>query len=97
MKKVLNELINTKKNIECKINILQTELNKFEQMIAEMVCPFKVGDRLINRAGEIFVLQIIYADCGDDYGMKGRKLKKEGVLGKVLRELYNFDGWKKVK
>ncbi len=97
MKKVLKELISRRKNIQCKIDILEKERLKFEQMIAECNCPFKVNETAVNYKGEKYKVHQIQYNLDDDFRMRGRKITKDGTLGKVSRKLYDFDKWKKVK
>ena len=67
-----------------------------EQLRAEQLCPFKVGDVLIDRRGHKAVVKAIFAPSwqSEGYAMRGAMLRKDGSEGRIAK-LYIWDKWKK--
>jgi hypothetical protein len=62
--------------------------------IAEMECPFKVGDNIISAAGEMGqVIKIMYGYGPYEFWYKRRN--KHGDLLNLARKAYPQHGWRK--
>ena len=77
---------------EQEISRLKSYIRSARQEIAEDLCPFKVGDRVINRfGGEEEIASIHYRDYGIGYCFKVYKIKKNGEPYQCSCEVYNLD------
>ena len=67
------------KNAEAMVKNKQEYIRKLKQEIAEHLCPFEVGQRVLNadRKEEI-VANISYQGWGKGYELKTFKIKKNG-------------------
>ena len=72
---------------------LHLRLQGLEQLRAEVLCPFKVGDILTNQAGLRAIVKTISAGVFHDYEMRGARLRKDGSEGRMMT-LYNWDNWR---
>ncbi len=74
---------------------VRSRLNQLLQERAEYLCPFKVGQQLVNKRGKKAVITRIGSEgYGDGYRLTGRSLKANGKPGAKERRLYEWDGWK---
>ena len=77
------------------IKTKQVKLKSLEQLRAETLCPFTIGQVLISiRKGQKAKLDRIRPGGWEDYAMDGYFLKKDGTPGIQFRQLYQGDGWK---
>jgi len=66
-----------------------------EQLRAELLCPFKVGDVLTDKKGSKAVLKRISASSWSrGYSMFGARLRKDNSEGRIA-ELYEWNEWGK--
>ena len=69
------------------------ELREAENKRANFLCPFKVGDSLINRNNKKAVVMRIY-NRYSGYAMNVSMIRKDGTQGRIARA-YEWDDWKK--
>ena len=72
---------------------LRLQRHGLEELRAKFLCPFKVGDILINEKGKRVIVRTISPSWGS-YLMKGNMLRKDGSEGR-LAKLYDWDNWRK--
>jgi hypothetical protein len=75
------------------IESLEKELADITQKRAEYICPFKVGDVLVNKYGKVAKVLRIYPGYAG-YRMNGEYRRKNGTYGRV-GELSGWADWKK--
>ena len=61
-----------------------------ETEIAELKCPFKVGDKITNGKKQFFLSKIKSYDYGCGYKLYGYQVKKDGKPGLLEREIYSW-------
>lgn len=66
------------------------QLNKQTQLRALYICPFTVGQTIINGRGVVTNIRPCY---GESYRLAVRYLKKNGEPGLKPREVYDWEGW----
>ncbi len=62
-----------------------------EQIIADRIAEFKVGDRVVDSAGvtwQVTRIRLKKLRSGDDVEYRGRRIKKDGFLGVVENDIY---------
>lgn len=65
-------------------------VNKTKQEIADYLCPFKAGDKVINSRGEPEIIgSITYTEYGAGYSFKIFKIKKDGSPYKYTSYAYD--------
>jgi len=77
---------------------LNKEIRTRQQILAEKLCPFKVGDR-IRGHGNVYEIFEIYPNYSNNNGfqLRGSQIRKDGTLFKKVTRLYNWIGdWEKV-
>ncbi len=82
--------------LKCEIELMNNQLKKVRQNIAELLCPFEVGDRIVNTE-ERSQKAVIYSIRS---GWKGfevtvNKIKKDGDLYKYTNDLWKPEKWEK--
>ena len=89
-----------KKEIELRENkIIEEEeaIDKIKQSIADYLCPFVVGEKVVNEDGKIVAIESIkysrWALCG--YNGSIRKFKKDGTPYMYPSDCYRIDEYKK--
>lgn len=81
-KKNLLNLLADLKRLESEIEELGKRRQKVAQMLGELNCPYKIGDRMKDRRGIIWEITVIGPGFYEtDYRMKGRRVVKGGGLG----------------
>ena len=86
---LLKEEIAAKRDV---ISKAKEYIRKTEQEIAEYLCPFSVGDRVISPEGTHQVIASIgYSGYGCGYSFKVFKIKKDGVPYKDSCHAYNLE------
>jgi len=83
------------KALEEQIDELREKLKNLKQEKAELLCPYRVGEILVDKHGRQAKLATIIPSSWQDYEMIGTFLKKDGTEGKRTGELYSWDGWKR--
>jgi hypothetical protein len=90
--KLIDDEIKAKKEI---ISKAQAYIRKAEQEIAEYLCPFKVGDKVLSAQGELeIVASIAPRRFGTRYEFKIYKIKKSGEPYKISQHVYPQEGYK---
>lgn len=79
------------------IEEIEIKLAKVEQRRADYLCPYKVGQMLVNSKGRQAKIVVIKPARWNDkgYDLTGYYVLANGTLGKVRHELYSFEGWVK--
>ena len=90
-------LIDEITQLEKDMDILANCLRLKKQHLAEINCPFVVGDVLVNRNFDKAVLQAIepYFNS-DNYAIKISKINKNGKTSKVIQNAYLHELWVKL-
>jgi hypothetical protein len=71
------------------INEMRNYIRHAHQSIAEYLCPFKVGDRVMSPKGERqAIASISHQPYGDEYSFKVFKIKTNGELYKNSQYVY---------
>ena len=83
------------KKLEEEEDRIGSELREAEDKRANFLCPFKVGDSIINRKNKKAVVVRIYASYSD-YAMNISMIRKDGTQGRIARA-YDWDNWEKEK
>lgn len=78
------------------IDGLSDERSKAKQQIADLECPFKVGDRVAYRSQSYVISAIRYSSYGA-HDLYAKKFKKNGDLGSLEHRLYAWGNEKAVK
>jgi len=76
------------------LHILTERRRNLEQNLAEWLCPYNVGDQVINkRNGKLLQVSRINSQTWsrEGYTLLGIEFKKDGTLSKNTRELYPSD------
>ena len=81
------------KKLEEERGRIRSELREAKDKRANFLCPFKVGDSLINKNNKKAVVKRIY-DGYSDYTMNVSMIRKDGTQGRIARA-YDWDDWKK--
>ena len=81
------------KSLEEEANRVGTELAEEQLKRAIFLCPFEMGDILVDRKGKRAKIVKI-SSAYRDYRMDGAMIRKDGTPGRVAR-LYDWDDWKK--
>ena len=92
----LAKLKNEAEILECEIELMNNQLKKIRQNIAEQLCPFEVGDSIVNtedRSQKAVVYSIRSGWKGFDVTVN--KIKKDGDLYKYTNDLWNPEKWEK--
>ena len=89
-----------KKEIELREDkIIEEEaaIDKIKQSIADYLCPFVVGEKIVYEEGKIATIESIkysnWALCG--YNGSIRKIKKDGTPYKYPNDCYALEDYKK--
>ena len=61
-----------------------------KQEIADLECPFKVGDRVTDGRYVWVITKLIYRDWKPYWALYGNKIKKDGNPGKQTLNVYSF-------
>lgn len=78
------------------INKKMAYIKNAEQEIAEHLCPFSVGDRILTKDGEEReVAKISYSHYGEGYQLKVYKIKKNGEPYKDSNYVWYDEGYTK--
>lgn len=91
----IKELASEERRICDKIQVLQRELDCVRQEMAQLDCPYEVGDRIIYEGDEAktFVVVAIKPEPFRSYKTKYRlevaQIKKNGEPYAVTREVWN--------
>ena len=57
----------------------QLAVKETEQKVADFLCPFKVGDRVLNGNGEVEIIDVVYfSEWSKDYGFAVKRIRKDG-------------------
>ena len=72
---------------------INQELGEVRLKRAKFLCPFEIGDTLIDRKGKKARIVSINSGYGD-YALRGAIIRKDGKPGRITR-LYSWDDWKK--
>ena len=76
-------------------NDTKNSLAQLKRERAEYLCPFRVGQQLVNNRGKKAVITLIGSeDFGNGYRLTGQVLKSNGKLGVREGRLCEWDGWK---
>ena len=81
--------------LEEQIDELSEKLKNLKREKAMLLCPYRIGEILVDRHGRQARLINILSSSWQDYRMVGVFLKKDGTEGKRTGELYPWDGWKR--
>ena len=81
------------KKLEEEEDRIGSELREAEDKRANFLCPFKLGDSLINKNNKNAVVVRIYAGYSD-YEMNVSMIRKDGTQGRIAKA-YKWDNWKK--
>jgi len=73
---------------------LRLQRRALEQLRAESLCPFKIGEVLTDKRGVRAILKRIYVNY-NGYAMDAARLRKDGSEGRMMR-LNDWDNWGKV-
>lgn len=94
MSERLNQLFKDEIELGNQIRCLTNKRIIIRQQIANLKCPFKIGDvvHAEYQRKDYKVSKIIYTDCQDNYRLFGYKLKKNGKPSLMESRLYDFDG-----
>ena len=88
-----------KKEIEAHeeaIRITKDEIARKGQLIADYLCPFKVGEKVIDDDGLVAVIhEISYSRWSNNYNFSIKKIKKDGSLYKYPTQCYRTEQYKK--
>jgi len=90
------ELIEKKNKLEGRIEKLNTSLNKVAQKLAEVNCPFEIGQTIIHESGKKAIVEEVRADfySDDSYRLFICKLKKDGSrYVKISEANPRFENW----
>ena len=91
----LEELEDDLKKLTSEIRSKQDEAKDIKQSIANIKCPFVVGELVIDKHGcKAIVDRIIYSYSG--YDLKIKKIKKNGEPYKDSNHTYFCDKWEKL-
>ncbi len=75
--------------ITARISLDKEKLKASSQELANMLCPFKTGDRVTNEEGEnLIVAYVSGSSWGDRYTMGVFKIKKDGHPFSCSNRLY---------
>ena len=85
--------------VEIALDRARGELAELRRRRVALVCPYSVGDIMVNQRGERGrITAINYADNNKGYGLLGRKVKKDGANSEYNQYFnYSWDNWKKEK
>lgn len=88
----VDELENKRMELYKQIKELQKQQHAIEQQIAKSLCPFKVGDRIVNdHEQEAEITGVRYCGWRDcKYILFGSRIKKNGERYKQAGELWTF-------
>ena len=81
------------KKLEVERDRIGSELSEARDKRAKFICPFKIGDTLINRNNKKAVVVRIYAGYSD-YQMNISMTRKDGTPGRIAKA-YDWDSWEK--
>jgi len=93
-KKIVDQI----ESIEAKMNVLRNDKYECLKRLAEINCPFKKGDRLVDRNGKKAVVnQVIPIDSSyrDYFQLNLLNIKKDGNIGMRRIYFYDSDKWRK--
>lgn len=76
------------------IDTLKSTRDEVRQAIAEINCPFKPGDRIINKKGERAEVAAIGHWSNLRYKIKIKKIRKDGQLFANEITAWESDQWK---
>lgn len=83
------------RRINKEMSELAQSRREVRKQIAEMNCPFTVGDTLVNKRGVKAVLaSVSWWGSDSNYQMYGRKIKKDGEAYKLGMTMYASERWK---
>ena len=81
---------------ECVICKAEDEISRIGQLIADHLCPFEVGEKVIDDDGIMaVVLEIRYHRRSNGYNLFVKKIKKDGSLYKYPTQCYRTEQYKK--
>ena len=86
--------------LENEIGAKSLELKAIRQEIAEILCPYLVGDIIVNGKDlnqKVIVESISYGGWSCKYKVTGKKIKKDGSPCKYSSELWYPQNWVKVE
>ena len=83
------------KKLEEEQKRIGAELSEANQRKADFLCPYKVGDILVDKKGRQARVAKIYPGYMG-YHVKLQYILKSGKEGLVTHKLYVLDGWKPV-
>jgi len=91
------ELLKTKiKEASDRIDNENAYITKTKQEIADHLCPFKVGERVVNNQGEREIVDSIrYSVWGCGYNLKTFKIKKDGQPYKYSSDVWDVERYAK--
>jgi len=93
----IEELEAELKKIRADIQSKKSEARLIERDIANINCPFVIGELLVNKDGcKATVDSITYSSWSEGYEIKVRKLKKNGDPYINSSHAYGFDKWTSV-
>ena len=88
------------KNAEKRLNHLDQDIDnlldmrsKLRQEVADLVCPFKVGNKIIDMKKNKGGITGIYWNYDNSYKLFIKKVKKDGGLFVNDCRVYNCDSW----
>ena len=102
LKKELENI--TQKEEKYRVQVLNPLINKKQeitQKLAEMTCPFIIGD-IVTDGKQKYVITSIESSLIYGYLLYGKKIKKDGTPGKLIHDMYfiymfSNNDWKVVK
>lgn len=94
----LKELHGLREDVINTMSGLNDERRAYEQEIAEISCPFYVGELVVNEKGvRATIASIKFSSWSEGYEFSTRKIKANGDPYLVENRAWGHEGWKKVE
>ena len=78
------------------IRVTKDEIARKGQLIADYLCPFDVGEKIISDENLVAVVhEIGYSKWSNGYNLFVKKIKKDGSLYKYPTQCYRTEQYKK--
>ena len=92
----MSDLKERVKQLKEQIAKLNNELHETKVKLAHQECPFKIGDKVINRRGVIAVISVILPGRFDfhDYSFRVSRIKKDGKPYANNIDTYDYEEWR---
>ena len=83
--------------LEADLKRLHNELGILNQRKADFLCPYEIGQVMVDERSKRAKITNISLDWGGNYRLTAHYVLKDGTIGKQPHRLYNFGGWKPEK